>query len=108
MTGLASPSFLVVVTTSSVGRNNSPFFWKNGPPPASMIEWNRPFWSDSFAISAVVACDASSEVGASMTARVVSSLGGKNLSNCASRWRQGSSLEMSLLTSASMAKCLTA
>ena len=57
---------------------------------------------------AAVACDASSEVGASMTASVVSSFTGKELSNCASRWRHGSSLEMSLLTSASMAKWLAA
>ena len=60
---LGFTELLGVVTTSWVGRNSSPFFWKKGPPPASMIEWNRSFCSDSFAISAAVACDASSEVG---------------------------------------------
>ena len=70
-------------------------------PP--MIERKRSFRSDNFWMSAAVACAASSDVGASITARMVSSFGGKNLSNAASRLRQGSSCEISLLTSASMA-----
>ena len=58
MMGFASPSFFVSSATSSAGRNKRPFFWKNGPPPASMIERKSSFCSDNFWMSAAVACDA--------------------------------------------------
>ena len=72
-------------------------FPEERPAASSVTEWNRSFWPDSLSTSAAVAWVASSELGASITARMVSSLTGNDLSNAASRCRHGRSLRNQLV-----------
>src|SRR5580704_455813 len=71
------------------------------------MERNRSFWGDRRSVNASLALAANSGVGASITA-TINSYCGNALSNAISRWRHGMSVEISLLMSVVMEKCVAA
>jgi hypothetical protein len=68
--GAARVSGLVMPVSSSVERNKSPFWAKNGLPPSWLTDLNRLLSADNLSASAVRARVANSGVGASTTARM--------------------------------------
>ncbi|MGX1010115.1 hypothetical protein AB7M69_004472 [Bradyrhizobium japonicum] len=79
--GAADSNWLVILATSSVGRNKRPFFSKNSPVPSCCIDWKSVLLSFSLANSASEAAVAISGVFASTTAVMVASRS-KARSNC--------------------------
>ena len=79
--GAAASSWPAILPTSSVGRNNRPFFSKNSPEPSGCTDSKFLVSPASFSASALPAALASSGVGASTTARISFSR-----SNACSNW----------------------
>src|SRR3984957_3652598 len=71
------------------------------------MERNRFFWGDRRSVSASLALATNSGVGASITA-TINSYCGNAFSNAISRCRHGMSVEISLLISVVMEKCVAA
>src|ERR1700692_1889502 len=71
------------------------------------MERNRSFWGDRRSVNASLALAANSGVGASITA-TINSYCGNALSNAISRCRHGMSVEINLLMSVVMEKCVAA
>src|SRR5580693_4573491 len=71
------------------------------------MERNKSFWCDKRSVKASLALATSSGVGASITA-TISSYCGNAFSNAISRCRHGMSVEISLLMSVVMEKCVAA
>ena len=71
------------------------------------MERNRSFWGDRRSVNASLALATNSGVGASITA-TINSYCGNALSNAISRCRHGMSVEISLLMSVVMEKCVAA
>src|SRR5580700_9984253 len=71
------------------------------------MERNRSFWGDRRSVNASLALAPSSGVGASITA-TINSYCGNAFSNANSRCRHGMSVEISLLMSVVMEKCVAA